>query len=255
MVSLPRLVASSTRAFTSSGTEGDVLGAVALARTCAACRGELDHVGSHAHHLADHVAHCLRAVGDSDGAHGVGGVGRAVAGGRDSVADAARRRNDGHGADQARPGDQTFGYGLLESGVQAASVADGGVSGGQRVLYGPGCLQVRKGGRLLDFPPGEKTVVLVGQVVVGVDQAGEQCQTGEINDLRIGWDVHGSPGSSTPDDIAVQHHHGVFDDRAARAVNQSRSNQRFHGNCLRRRRPLVSVRAALGQRDFWPEFG
>ena len=76
--------------------------------------------------------------------------------------------------EQTRAGalDQALGYGLLEPGVEATGVADRGVACGEGVLNGPGGLEVSQGCGLLDLPPREQTVVLVGEVVVCIDKTG-----------------------------------------------------------------------------------
>ena len=64
----------------------------------------------------------------------------------------------------------------FEPGIEAAGVADGGVARRQRGLDGPGGLQVRQGRRFLDLPTGYQAIVLVGQVVMGIDEAGQECE-------------------------------------------------------------------------------
>ena len=104
---------------------------------------------------------------------------------------------------------QPLRYGLLETRVQSAGVADGGVASGQGVLDGLGGLQVGQRRRFFDFPAGEESVVLVGQVVVGVNEAGHEGQAAQVKFLCLGRDVHRAARACGHNSFPIQQHGGI----------------------------------------------
>ena len=125
------------------------------------------------------------------------------------VADAAGGRDDGDRGEQSGAVQQPLGDGLLEAGIQSASVADGGIARGQGVLDGLGSLQVGQRRRFFDFPAGEESVVLVGQVVVGVNEAGHEGQASEVNFLCMGRNVHCAAMACGHNPFSIQQHGGI----------------------------------------------
>ena len=182
--------------------------------------GELDHVGAHAHQFADQGSNVIGSVGNAVRVHWVAVESVPVAGCGNPVADTAGWGDDGHGGQQSGAVDQPLIYGKFEPGVQTTGVADAGVAGCQRFFYRPGGLQVVQGGRVFNLPPADQAVVLVGQVVVGVDQARKESKAAKIDLFRACGKLDGCSWANLFDPFAIYQYGRVLQNRPAGTVNQ-----------------------------------
>src|SRR5690349_9760694 len=166
--------------------EGGVKGPVARARAGAPGGRGLDHVGAGSRHRAHHVAHRVRPVGHAGRQQRVVGAAAVVARRAHPVADAAGRRDDLQRQHQPRPRDQPLLDGQLESRVEPARVAHGGVAHRERLREHARGAQVGGAGRLVQAEPRGEAVAVGGEMIVGVDQARNQGPAARVDDLRVG---------------------------------------------------------------------
>src|SRR5205823_1771334 len=65
----------------------------------------------------------------------------------------------------------------------------------------------------------EVLLILLGEVDVRIDQAGEEGGVAEVDDLRVRGDVDGRAGSN--DTVALHHDRAVADDRVRGAIEEA----------------------------------
>ncbi len=148
-----------------------------------------------------------------------------MAGGAHPVADAAGRRDDLHRQHQARSRDQPLLDGQLEPRVEATRVAHGGVAHREGLREHARGAQVRGAGRLVEAEARGEAVAVRREVIVGVDQAGNDGAAAGVDDLRVGGPGDRGARAGRADPVAVDDHRRVRDGSRAGPVDQGGAGQ------------------------------